>query len=73
MVGYDFRMSQVVFKVPDFTDEDGITYSDIEVVFTSDGDVRETAALAGSVERSLDTSRPTAKRPKRPAKQDPTS
>lgn len=49
-------MSEVKFKVPDFTDpETGVEYSEIEVVVMSDGDdLREAASLAGSLERSLD-------------------
>jgi len=52
-----------VFKVPDFTDDEGIVYSDIEVVMESDGDVRETARLAGKVENALEKSAPPRRKP----------
>ena len=59
-------MREVVYKVPDFTDADGITYSDIEVVVTTEGDdVREAAQLAGSVERSSKTLSPSTARSKK--------
>ena len=52
-----------MFKVPDFTDDEGIVYSDIEVVMESDGDVRETARLAGKVENALEKSAPPRRKP----------
>jgi hypothetical protein len=37
-------------KVPDFVDpETGVKYEDIEVVVVSEGNIRQTAALVGSV------------------------
>ncbi len=44
-------MSKVVLKVPDFTDEDGIRYEDIEVVVTGE-DLRTAAGLVGQMEKS---------------------
>ena len=43
--------SSVTFRVPDFTDADGIFYSDIEVVVEMDSsDIRSTAKLAQTLE-----------------------
>ena len=48
------RMSSVTFKVPDFTDSDGIEYTGIEVMVEMDGaDIRETAQLVKTLERPL--------------------
>ncbi len=43
----------VVFRVPDFVDADGIEYSDIEVVVEMEGDIRDTANLAETLQRLL--------------------
>jgi hypothetical protein len=49
--------SSVVFRVPDFTDADGIEYSDIEVIVEMDGDIRDTVQLAKALERPLTESK----------------
>jgi hypothetical protein len=43
--------SSVIFRMPDFTDSDGIEYTEIEVVVEMDGDIRETAQLVRTLER----------------------
>lgn len=43
----------VSFRVPDFTDEDDVTYSDIEVIVEMDGDIRDTVQLVKTLERPL--------------------
>jgi hypothetical protein len=44
--------SSVTFRAPDFTDEDGIFYSDIEVIVEMDSsDIRSTVKLAQTLER----------------------
>jgi hypothetical protein len=45
--------SSVTFRVPDFTDSDGIEYTEIQVVVEMDGDIRETAQLVKTLERPL--------------------
>jgi hypothetical protein len=45
--------SSVNFRVPDFTDEDGVVYGDIEVVVEIDGDIRDTVQLVKTLERPL--------------------
>jgi hypothetical protein len=45
--------SSVVFHVPDFTDSDGIVYSDIEITVQMDGDIRSTANLAETLQRPV--------------------
>ncbi len=45
--------SSVVFRVPDFTDVDGVEYAEIQVVVEMDGDIRDAATLAETLERPL--------------------
>jgi hypothetical protein len=45
--------SSVGFRVPDFVGEDGVVYSDIEVLVELDGDIRDAANLAESLQRPL--------------------
>lgn len=45
--------SSVNFRVPDFVGEDGVTYSDIEVIVEMDGDIRDTVQLVKTLERPL--------------------
>jgi hypothetical protein len=48
------QTSSVTFRVSDFTDSDGIEYTEIEVVVEMDGaDIRETAPLVKTLERPL--------------------
>ncbi len=49
------QISSVTFRVPDFVDSDGIEYTDIEVIVSGldGGDIRETANLAKTLDRSL--------------------
>ena len=47
------EQSSVVFRVPDFTDSDGIEYTDIEVIVEMDGDIRDTVQLVKTLERPL--------------------
>jgi hypothetical protein len=49
------QTSSVTFRVPAFVDSDGIEYSDIEVVVQMESDIRSTAALAKTLDRSLAT------------------
>jgi hypothetical protein len=43
--------SSVSFRVPDFVGEDGVEYTDIEVVVEMDGDIRDTANVAEALRR----------------------
>jgi hypothetical protein len=45
--------SSVSFRVPDFVGEDGVVYSDIEVIVEMDGDIRDTVHLVKTLERPL--------------------
>jgi hypothetical protein len=45
--------NSVSFRVPDFVGEDGVVYSDIEVIVEMDGDIRDAANLAESLQRPL--------------------
>jgi hypothetical protein len=45
--------SSVSFRVPDFVDEDGVEYTDIEVIVEMDGDIRDAANLADSLQRPV--------------------
>jgi hypothetical protein len=45
--------SSVSFRVPDFVGEDGVVYSDIEVLVELDGDIRDAANLAESLQSPL--------------------
>jgi hypothetical protein len=47
------EQSSVVFRVPDFTNVDGVEYTDIEVVVEMDGDIRDTVQLAKTLEHPL--------------------
>jgi hypothetical protein len=46
-------MSEVTFRVPNFIDSDGISYSDIEVIVEMNGDIREAAKLADSLQHPV--------------------
>jgi hypothetical protein len=45
--------SSVSFCVPDFVGEDGVVYSDIEVIVEMDGDIRDTVNIAESLQRPV--------------------
>jgi hypothetical protein len=45
--------SCITFTVPDFVDAGGISYTNIEVIVELDGDIRDAANLAGSLDRSM--------------------
>jgi hypothetical protein len=45
--------SSVSFHVPDFVGEDGIDYTDIEVIVEMDGDIRDAVNLAESLQGPL--------------------
>ena len=45
--------SSVTFRVPDFVGEDGVEYTDIEVIVEMDGDIRDAANLADSLQRPV--------------------
>jgi hypothetical protein len=45
--------SSVAFRVPDFVGEDGIVYTEIEVIVEMDGDIRDAANLADSLQRAV--------------------
>jgi hypothetical protein len=43
--------SSVSFRVPDFVGEDGVEYTDIEVIVEMDGDIRDAVHLVKTLER----------------------
>jgi hypothetical protein len=43
----------VSFRVPDFVDEDGIEYTDIEVIVEMEGEIRDAVHLVKTLERPL--------------------
>src|ERR1700677_2893167 len=45
--------SSVTFRVPDFVGEDGVEYTDIEVIVEMDGDIRDAVQLVKALERPL--------------------
>jgi hypothetical protein len=45
--------SSVSFRVPDFLGEDGVAYTDTEVIVEMDGDIRDAANLAESLQRLM--------------------
>jgi hypothetical protein len=45
--------SSVSFRVPDFVDEDGIEYTDIEVIVEMEGEIRDAVHLVKTLERPL--------------------
>ena len=45
--------SSVTFRVPDFVGEDGVEYTDIEVIVEMDGDIRDAVHLVKTLERRL--------------------
>jgi hypothetical protein len=45
--------SSVCFRVPDFIGEDGVEYTDIEVIVEMDGDIRDAVQLVKTLERPL--------------------
>jgi hypothetical protein len=45
--------SSVSFRVPDFVGEDGVEYTDIEVIVEMDGDIRDTVNIAESLRRLM--------------------
>jgi hypothetical protein len=47
------RTSSVSFRVPDFVGEDGVVYSDIEVIVEMDGNIRGTVNIAESLQRPM--------------------
>ena len=47
--------SSVSFRVPDFVGEDGVEYTDIEVIVGMDGDIRVAANLVESLQRPMKT------------------
>jgi hypothetical protein len=44
--------SSVSFRVPDFVGEDGVEYTDIEVIVEMDGDIRDAVQLVKTLERA---------------------
>jgi hypothetical protein len=46
----------VSFRVPDFVGEDGVEYTDIEVIVEMDGEIRDAANLADSLQRPVENS-----------------
>ena len=47
------EQSSVVLRVPDFVDADGIEYTDIGVIVEMEGDIRDTANLAETLQRPV--------------------
>ena len=47
------RTSSVSFCVPDFVGEDGVVYSEIEVIVEMNGDIRDAVHLIKTLERPL--------------------
>ena len=45
--------SSVCLRVPNFVGEDGVEYTDVEVVLEMDGDIRDTVNIAESLQRPL--------------------
>jgi hypothetical protein len=45
--------SSVSFRVPDFVGEDGVEYTDIEVIVEMDGEIRDAVELVKTLERPL--------------------
>jgi hypothetical protein len=45
--------SSVSLRVPDFVGEDGVTYSDIEVIVEMEGEIRDAVQLVKTLERPL--------------------
>jgi hypothetical protein len=45
--------SSVSFRVPDFVGEDGVEYTDIEVIVEMDSDIRSIAKIAQTLERPI--------------------
>ena len=45
--------SSVSFRVPDFVGEDGVEYTDIEVIVEIDGDIRDAVHLVKTLERPV--------------------
>ena len=45
--------SSVSFRVPDFVGEDGVEYTDIEVIVDMDGDIRDAVQFVKTLERPL--------------------
>jgi hypothetical protein len=45
--------SSISFRVPDFVGEDGVEYTDIELVVEMDGDIRDAVQLVKTLERPL--------------------
>ena len=45
--------SSVSFRVPDFVGEDGVEYTNIEVIVQMDGDIRDAVQLVKTLERPL--------------------
>jgi hypothetical protein len=45
--------SSANFRVPDFVGEDGVEYTDIEVIVEMDGDIRDTADVAETLQRPV--------------------
>jgi hypothetical protein len=47
------RTGSVSFRVPDFVGEDGVAYTDIEVVVQIDGGIRDAVQLVKTLELPL--------------------
>jgi len=45
--------SSVSFRVPDFIGEDGVEYTDIEVIVEMDSDLRDTVKLVDALQRQV--------------------
>ena len=45
--------SGVTFTIPDFTDSDGIFYSEIQIVVQMDGDIRDAVKIVGTLQAPL--------------------
>jgi hypothetical protein len=45
--------SGVTFRVPDFVDDDGIEYTDIEVIVEMEGGIRDTANVVEALQRPV--------------------
>jgi hypothetical protein len=50
--------------VPDFVGEDGVEYTDIEVIVEMDGEIRDAANLADSLQRPVENSERKWRRPR---------
>jgi hypothetical protein len=47
------QTSSVAFRIADFTDADGVVYSDVEITVELDSDINDTVKLVDALQRPL--------------------